>query len=128
VRQQKEVSIGGRSDSESKKRETDEDQPGANKKVKKKKTVRWRTGDELAKVKIIEWMEPEGEYYGGGSGHENHEYGNARNFDVEEGREALAALKNRNFLEDEEDLLDWYQPSCEYYNPALTFYLLTLVL
>lgn len=128
MRQQKEVSIGGRSDSESKKRETDEDQPGANKKVKKKKTVRWRTGDELAKVKIIEWMEPEGEYYGGGSGHENHEYGNARNFDVEEGREALAALKNRNFLEDEEDLLDWYQPSCGYYNLSLTFYLLTLVL
>jgi hypothetical protein len=55
-------------------------------------------------------MEPEGEYYGGGSGHENHEWGNARNFDVEEGREALAALKNRNLIEDEEDLLDWYQP------------------
>ncbi|KAG0641751.1 hypothetical protein HOY80DRAFT_1111119 [Tuber brumale] len=110
VRQQKEGTTGLRPDSDSKKRETDEDQNGSNKKVRKKKTVRWKTGEDLAKVKVIEWVEPEGEYYGGSSGHENHEYGNARNFDVEEGREALAALKNRNFLEDEEDLLDWYQP------------------
>ncbi|PWW72903.1 hypothetical protein C7212DRAFT_366070 [Tuber magnatum] len=110
VRQQKEGTTGLRPDSDTKKREADEDQNGSNKKVRKKKTVRWKTGEDLAKVKVIEWVEPEGEYYGGSSGHENHEYGNARNFDVEEGREALAALKNRNFLEDEEDLLDWYQP------------------
>ncbi|RPA96571.1 hypothetical protein L873DRAFT_1693889 [Choiromyces venosus 120613-1] len=110
VRQQKEGTTGLRPDSDTKKREADEDQNGSNKKIKKKKTVRWKTGEDLARVKVIEWVEPEGEYYGGSSGHENHEYGNARNFDVEEGREALAALKNRNFLEDEEDLLDWYQP------------------
>jgi hypothetical protein len=110
VRQQKEVIVGGKAESDPKKREADDDQSGSGKKIKKKKSVRWKTGDDLAKVKIIEWVEPEGEYYGGGSGHENHEYGNARNFDVEEGREALAALKNRNLLDDEDDFIDWYQP------------------
>lgn len=108
--QQQGKTLGLKSDADGKKREADDDQAGPNKKTKKKKTVRWKTGDELAKVKLIEWMEPEGEYYGGGSGHENHEWGNARNFDVEEGREALAALKNRNLIEEEEDLLDWYTP------------------
>lgn len=108
--QQQGKTLGLKSDADGKKREADDDQAGPNKKTKKKKTVRWKTGDELAKVKLIEWMEPEGEYYGGGSGHENHEWGNARNFDVEEGREALAALKNRNLIDEEEDLLDWYQP------------------
>lgn len=108
--QQQGKTLGLKSDADGKKREADDDQAGPNKKTKKKKTVRWKTGDELAKIKLIEWMEPEGEYYGGGSGHENHEWGNARNFDVEEGREALAALKNRNLIDEEEDLLDWYQP------------------
>lgn len=108
--QQQGKTLGLKSDADGKKREADDDQAGPNKKTKKKKTVRWKTGDDLAKIKLIEWMEPEGEYYGGGSGHENHEWGNARNFDVEEGREALAALKNRNLIDEEEDLLDWYQP------------------
>lgn len=80
---------------------------------KKKKTVRWKTGDDLAKVKVIEWIEPEGEYYGGGNGVE-HDWDSARSFDVEEGREALAALKNRNFIDEEEDYVDWYQPNRAY--------------
>ena len=68
---------------------------------KKKKSVKWRTGDDLIQVQIFEWVEPEGEYYGGGSGQE-HGYGNQ----VGEG----AALKNRDFVDDEEDFIDWYQP------------------
>ena len=69
-------------------------------KKKKKKSVKWKTGDDLVKVQIIEWQEPEGDYYGGGSGMA--EYGDTHG----EG----AALKNRNFIEEEEDLMEWTQP------------------
>jgi hypothetical protein len=53
-------------------------------------------------VQIFEWQEPEGEYYGGGSGMAEHGWGDATG----EGE----ALKNRNFIEEEEDLMEWYQP------------------
>ncbi|KAF8253523.1 hypothetical protein K440DRAFT_253618 [Wilcoxina mikolae CBS 423.85] len=71
-------------------------------KKKKKKTVKWKTGDDLVKVQVFEWQEPEGEYYGGGSGMAEHGWGDATG----EGE----ALKNRNFIEEEEDLMEWYQP------------------
>lgn len=73
-------------------------------KKKKKKSVKWKTGDDLVKVHIIEWQEPEGEYYGGGSGIS--EYGDSQG----EG----AALRNRNFVEEEEDLMEWSQPKREW--------------
>ncbi|KAL7273749.1 hypothetical protein RUND412_003369 [Rhizina undulata] len=107
--EEREKAIAKSADPASKKREAEDDDGGLNKKAKKKKTVRWKPIEELTSVKIIEFVEPEGDYYGGGSGHD-HEWGNARNFDMEEGREALAALKNRNFIEEEEELVDWYQP------------------
>ena len=70
-------------------------------KRKRKKTVKWKTGDDLVEVKLIEWLEPEGEYYGGGSGAE-HGYGGQ----LGEG----AALKNKDMVDDEDDLVDWYTP------------------
>lgn len=71
-------------------------------KKKKKKSVRWN--QDLEKIKIIEWIEPEGEYYGGGSG-ALAEHG--INGQLGEG----AALKNKNqFDDDEPDLVDWYTP------------------
>jgi hypothetical protein len=69
-------------------------------KKKKKKSVKWKSGDELCKVQIIDWIEPEGEYYGGGSGVS--EWGDSSG----EGE----ALKNKNFIEEEEDLMEWYLP------------------
>ena len=71
---------------------------------KKKKSVKWKTGDDLVKVQIIEWLEPEGEYYGGGSGMA--QWGDSAG----EGE----ALRNRNFIEEEEDLMEWYRPKREF--------------
>jgi hypothetical protein len=68
---------------------------------KKRKTVRWKTGDALTEVKIFESLEPEGEYYGGGSGLAEHGYGDS----LGEGN----ALKNR-LVDEEEDLMDWQNP------------------
>jgi len=80
------------------------------KKGKKKKTVRWKPDNLLAEVTLFQVLEPIGEYYGGGDG-KGHVFGDARSLDVEEGKDALAALKNRKALEDEEDIyIDWYQP------------------
>jgi len=80
------------------------------KKGKKKKTVRWKPDNLLAEVNLFQVLEPIGEYYGGGDG-KGHVFGDARSLDVEEGKDALAALKNRKALEDEEDIyIDWYQP------------------
>ncbi|KAF8458135.1 hypothetical protein BGX38DRAFT_648505 [Terfezia claveryi] len=80
------------------------------KKGKKKKTVRWKPDNLLAEITLFQVLEPIGEYYGGGDG-KGHVFGDARSLDVEEGKDALAALKNRKALEEEEDIyIDWYQP------------------
>ncbi|RPA75019.1 hypothetical protein BJ508DRAFT_24778 [Ascobolus immersus RN42] len=92
------------------KQAADKAKPEEVKKVKKKKSVRWKMESELTEVKEFEVLEPEGEYYGGGSGMD-HQWGDARSLDVSEGRDALNALKNRKMLEDEVDeTIDWYQP------------------
>ncbi|KAI5817443.1 hypothetical protein BZA77DRAFT_292332 [Pyronema omphalodes] len=69
---------------------------------KKKKSVRWKTGDDLVKVQMIEWIEPEGEYYGGGSSSMEGNWG--------DGAGEGEALKNKNFIDEDEDMIDWYQP------------------
>lgn len=61
-------------------------------------------------------VEPEGDYYGGGTG-QLHEYADARSLEVSEGRDAKLALKNRRLLEEEDDdfgFLAWYQPIGEF--------------
>ena len=59
---------------------------------------------------MFEVQEPEGPYYGGGDG-KRHTLKDARTLDKEEGKDALAALKNRKALDDEDDIyIDWYQP------------------
>lgn len=80
------------------------------KKGKKRKTVRWKPDNLLAEVTLFQVLEPIGEYYGGGDG-KGHVFGDARSLDVEEGKDALAALKNRKALEEDDDIyIDWYQP------------------
>ncbi|KAI5811732.1 hypothetical protein DFH27DRAFT_605840 [Peziza echinospora] len=80
------------------------------KKGKKKKTVRWKPEGELAQISLFQVLEPIGEYYGGGDGR-GHVFGDARSLDVEEGKDALAALKNRKALDEEDEIyIDWYQP------------------
>jgi hypothetical protein len=51
---------------------------------------------------MIEWIEPEGEYYGGGSSSMEGNWG--------DGAGEGEALKNKNFIDEEEDMIDWYQP------------------
>lgn len=74
-------------------------------------------------IKEFEVLEPEGDYYGGGTG-EMHEWENARDLDVAEGRDAREALRNRNLLdEEEEDLMEWYKPIRKCHNsPSQTQY------
>lgn len=80
------------------------------KKGKKRKTVRWKPDNLLAEVTLFQVLEPIGEYYGGSDG-KGHVFGDARSLDVEEGKDALAALKNRKALEEDDDIyIDWYQP------------------
>lgn len=87
------------------------------KKGKKKKNVRWKPDNQLAEINLFQVLEPIGEYYGGGDG-KGHVFGDARSLDVEEGKDALAALKNRKALEDEDDIyIDWYQPIGQLLNP-----------
>lgn len=96
------------------------------KKGKKKKTVRWKPDNLLAEITIYHVPEPIGEYYGGGDG-KGHVFGDARSLDVEEGKDALAALKNRKALEDEEDIyIDWFQPIGQLQALNFPFLLLSL--
>jgi hypothetical protein len=72
--------------------------------MKKKKSVHWKTGDDPVRVQTIEWVEPEGDYYGGGSG-------TAQWGDSAKDKEALP---NRNIIEEEEDLMESHQPKREF--------------
>ncbi|KAF8456423.1 hypothetical protein BDZ91DRAFT_527444 [Kalaharituber pfeilii] len=94
------------------------------KKGKKKKTVRWKPDNVLEEINIFQVLEPIGEYYGGGDGR-GHVFGDARSLDMEEGKDALAALKNRKALEEEDDIyIDWYQPSGQLITPKFQSLLL----
>jgi hypothetical protein len=66
---------------------------------KKKKSVKWKTGDDLVRVHTLEWVEPEGDYYGGGSGMPQ------RDDCAGEG----GAHRNRNSI-----MVEWYQPKREF--------------
>lgn len=72
---------------------------------KKKKSVKWKADEHLVAIQIFEALEPEGDYYGGGTG-----VGNARQVDVSEGN----AWKNRNLIEDDENEVEWYPPLCTF--------------
>lgn len=97
-------------DEEVKTKRTETGKPEEPKKKKVKKTVTWKSEGELTQVKLFEVLEPEGEYYGGGTG-QLHDWSDARGLDVAEGRDAKEALRNRNFVdEEEEDFLEWYTP------------------
>jgi hypothetical protein len=65
----------------------------------KKKSVKWKTGDDLVRVHIIEWVEPEGDYYGGGRG-------TAQRGDRTGEAEAP---RSRNST-----MIEWYQPKREF--------------